>query len=248
MRRLRIVIVDDEMLARSRLRRLLAGHDDVEVVGEYASGGELLDAWPNHSADLVLLDVRMPGPDGLAIAGRLQPMPLVIFVTAFAEHALQAFDVAAIDYLLKPVEAERLDASLQRARERLREVGAQSSTVAVPKRLTLSLGRRNHLVDIDRIDCIIAQANYIELHANGRRYLLRKPLQAIAAELDPAQFVRVHRSVLVRIAAVRQIEAMDSGRHKLHLEHGEQLSTGRSYAAVVRERFGLNTATSPRLA
>lgn len=238
MSRLRVIIVDDEALARIRLRRLLAHHDDVDVVGEFASGSELLDAWRDGQADLVLMDVRMPGPDGLVTAGQLQPAPLVVFVTAYADHALQAFDVAAIDYLVKPVEADRLDASLQRVRTRLRGQPVASIPDAAPRRLALSLGRRTHLVEIGRIDCVIAQANYVELHADGRRYLLRKTLQVIAGELEPMQFVRVHRSVLVRVDAVRQIQSLDSGRYRLFLDNDLQLHSGRSYARVVRERFG----------
>lgn len=238
MSRLRVIIVDDEPLARARLRRLLAGHADVDVVGDFADGDALLAAWRNDLADLVLMDVRMPGPDGLAIAAQLQPAPLLVFVTAYGDHALQAFDVAAVDYLVKPVAADRLDASLRRVRERLAERVAIASVPTAPKRLALSLGRRTHLVDVDAIDCIVAQANYVELHAHGRRYLLRKPLHVIEAELGPENFLRVHRSVLVRVAAVRQLEALDSGRYRLHLHDDMHVHSGRSYAALIRERFG----------
>lgn len=237
MTRLRVAIVDDEPLARARLRRLLGVHADIDIVGDYADGQALIDAWPQQPADLLFADVQMPEIDGFAAIDRLHPpCRHTVFVTAYAEHAVQAFAVGARDYLVKPVAPERLALSLDRARA---AVGDSPATQAYPTRMALPLGRRSHLVDVDDIDCIVAQANYVEVRAGTRRFVLRRPLTSLLLEFDPAKFVRVHRSIVVRSAAVAAIDPLASGRFRLRLRDGAHVVSGRSYREVVRGVFGL---------
>ncbi len=237
---LRIAIVDDEPLARLRLRRLLAAQPAIAAVHDYDSGQALLAAWPSMPADVVFVDVQMPDLDGFAAIERLPPpRPPIVFVTAYAEHAAQAFEIAATDYLLKPVSAGRLAETLRRVRERGTPAAGR---VAYPPRVALPIGRRIQLVDVDAIDCVLAQANYVEIRVGTRCFVLRKPLTALEHELDPARFARVHRSLLVRIAAVSGVEPLASGRFRLRLVGGQVLTTGRSYREQVRRRFGLAPA------
>lgn len=239
---LRIAIVDDEPLARLRLRRLLAAQPGIAAVHDYDSGEALLTAWRDTPADAVFVDVQMPDLDGFAAIAQLPPpRPPIVFVTAHAEHAAQAFEIAATDYLVKPVSAERLADTLRRIRERDTPAPARA---AYPQRVALPIGRRIQLVDVDAIDCVLAQANYVEIRVGTRCFVLRKPLTALQQELDPARFARVHRSVLVRIAAVSGIEPLASGRFRLRLADGQMLTTGRSYRDQVRRTFGLAAASS----
>lgn len=237
MKPLRIAIVDDEPLARMRLRRLLAAEEAISAVHEYDSGHALLAVWHETPADLVFVDIQMPEMDGFAVIDGLPaPRPEIVFVTAHAEHAARAFDIAARDYLVKPVAAERLSETLRRIRER---DTATTAGVPYPSRMALPIGRRVQLVDVDAIDCVLAQANYVEIRVGTRCFVLRKPLTIVQQELDPARFVRVHRSALVRIAAVLGVEPLASGRFRLQLNGGQVLTSGRSYRDQVRERFGL---------
>lgn len=239
---LRIAIVDDEPLARLRLRRLLAAQPGIASVNDYDSGEALLTAWRDMPADVVFVDVQMPDLDGFAAIEQLPPpRPPVVFVTAHAEHAAQAFEIAATDYLVKPVSAERLADSLRRIRERIAPAPGRA---AYPPRVALPIGRRIQLVDVDAIDCVLAQANYVEIRVGARCFVLRKPLTVLQQELDPARFARVHRSVLVRIAAVTGVEPLASGRFRLQLAGGQVLTTGRSYREQVRRDFGLAPAAA----
>ncbi|ANB19108.1 LytR/AlgR family response regulator transcription factor [Dokdonella koreensis] len=239
MKALRIAVVDDEPLARARLRRLLAMHEAGATVHEYDSGPALLAAWHDAPADVVFVDIQMPEMDGFAaMAGLPPPRPQVIFVTAHAEHAVQAFEIAAADYLIKPVAPERLSAALRRVRER---IAAAPAPATYPPRLALPIGRRVQLVDVDAIDCVLAQANYVEIRVGTRCFVLRKPLTVVQQELDPARFARVHRSALVRITAVAGIEPLPSGRFRLQLAAGQVLTSGRSYREHVRRTFGLSS-------
>lgn len=237
---LRAAIVDDEPLARARLKRLLALQPDVELVGEYADAHALIDAWPERPADVVFLDIEMPEMDGFAALAQLDPpCAQVVFVTAYAEHAVRAFDVAATDYLVKPVAPERLLVALDRVRQARAAAPPAAVASTYPERLALPIGRRIQLVDVDTIDCIEAQANYVEIRTGARSFVLRKPLSAVQDELDPKLFARVHRSIVVRVDAVTAIEPLPSARFRLSLANGETVMTGRSYRDQVRQAFGL---------
>jgi two-component system LytT family response regulator len=242
---LRAVVVDDEAMSRARLRRLLGQERGVEVVAECGDGDSALAALRRLRPDVVFLDIRMPDLSGFGVLQNLPPeqRPQVVFVTAHAEHALRAFDVEAADYLLKPYSAERLHAALERVR-RMRaaspsEPVAGAVAEAYPQRLAVPVGARLRLLAVEEIECAIAQSNYVELRASGQAYLLRETLSGLEARLDPRRFVRIHRSRIVRMDAVRDIEHLDGGRYLLRLASGLRLGSGASYREKVREAMGL---------
>ncbi|KRB08959.1 LytTR family DNA-binding domain-containing protein [Lysobacter sp. Root690] len=241
---LRAVVVDDEAMSRARLRRLLGQQRDVEVVAECGDGDSALAALRRLRPDVVFLDIRLPDLNGFGVIDALPPeqRPQVVFVTAHAEHALRAFDAQAVDYLLKPYSAERLQAALERIR-RLR-APAQAAPFAASaegfaQRLAVPVGARLRLLPVETIECVIAQSNYVELRADGQAYVLRETLSGLQARLDPRRFVRIHRSRIVRVDAVRDIEHLDGGRYVLRLANGLRLASGASYRERVREAMGL---------
>ncbi len=239
MNRLRVVVADDEPLARTRVCRLLSGDPGIEIVARCESADEVLQAVAGGNIDAIFLDIEMPEGDGFsALAALPPPRPGIVFVTAYSEYAVQAFDVDAVDYLVKPVSQARLMAAVARLRAR-RTAEDGTTTPVFPERLPLPTGRRIRLVEVERIDRILAQANYLEIFSEGRSYVLRRPMAWIETQLDPARFVRIHRSHIVRISAVRTVEPQASGRYRLTLADGLQLHSGRSHRARVREAFGL---------
>ena len=237
---IRVVIADDEPLARLRLRRLLAAMPDIEVVAECASGIEVMQLLPDCPCDLLFLDVQMPGADGFQALEHVVARPrAVVFVTAYAEHAVRAFDVQAVDYLLKPVSAERLLQAVERARHALASDAPVATAVAIPRRLALPIGRRMQMVELDELDCALAQANYVELKVGTRSFVLRETISGFHARLDPQRFLRIHRSAIVRIDAIREVEPLASGRYRVHLHGGLRLVSGRSYRDALRVALGL---------
>lgn len=247
---LRALVVDDEPLARARLCRLLGAEAEVEVVASCASGEEAIQRMRLSRPDVVFLDVRMPGIDGFrTLAALPDPVrPHVVFVTAHAEHAVRAFDAEAVDYLLKPVSGERLHEAVQRVRRALaadrRMVPASAPAAGYPARLPVPVHGRLRLLAVAEIDHVLAQRNYVEIHAQGHSYLLREALTRLEERLDPGMFLRIHRSRLVRIDGVRDIEPLDHGQYLLRLACGARVRSGRNYRHRVREVFGLR-ATDP---
>ncbi|ALN64028.1 response regulator [Lysobacter antibioticus] len=248
--RLRAVVVDDEAMSRARLCRLLGLEADVEVIAECADGDSAVAALRRLPADVVFLDIRLPDLNGFGVLQALPAArrPQVVFVTAHAEHALRAFDADAVDYLLKPYSAERLGAALARVRRaraghtpRPSSAGAagEGAREAYPQRLAVPIGARLRLLPVEEIESVIAQSNYVELHAGGQAYLLRETLNGIEARLDPSRFVRIHRSRIVQLQAVRDIEQLDGGRYLLRLVNGQRLGSGASYRERIREAMGL---------
>ncbi|MEP7262265.1 MAG: LytTR family DNA-binding domain-containing protein [Usitatibacter sp.] len=230
---LRVAIVDDEPLARARLRRLLQtlGGVNLEIACECADGDELLQVAAAQPLDALFLDIEMPGGDGFSVLDRWPgPRPVVVFVTAYGEHGVRAFDARAIDYLMKPVSPERLRETLDRARE----AAAKAQPQGWPERIALPVGQRTQLVPIEEIDLIAAQGNYLEVRAARHAYLIRRTLDAFHAQLRPGAFVRLHRSFIVRIAAIREIRPAGSGRYRLELHDGTTLHSGRHYGEQVR--------------
>lgn len=246
MKSLRAAIVDDEPLARARMKRLIAAHDDIDVVGIFQDALALIEAWRGQPADVLFLDIEMPEIDGFSAFARLQPAPQVVFVTAYAEHAVRAFDIDATDYLVKPVAPERLALALERVRAARPPETPGDAKPGYPSRLALPIGRRIELVDVNAIDSITAQSNYVEIRSGARSFVLRKPLTAVQDDLDPQLFVRVHRSVVVRSSAVTNIEPLPSGRFRLRLANGEVTTSGRSYREAVRLTFGLAVPADDR--
>jgi two-component system LytT family response regulator len=236
---IRTLIVDDEPPARRRLRSFLAERSDVEVVGECGTVRAAVVAIEETRPDLVFLDVQMPEGDGFGVVDALggEGAPAIVFVTAFSEHAVRAFDVRAVDYLLKPFARDRLWEALDRVRDHL--AGSKVETVPL-RRLPVDMGRRIRLVDTDEIDYLRAEGNYVRVYAGAQSYLIRETLTGLAGRLDPDQFLRVHRSLVVRLDRVREIETLDHGEFVLRLAGGTSLITGRSFREPVRLALGLS--------
>lgn len=227
---IRVLLVDDEPLARQRLRDLLEAEADVLIVGECGTVSQATAAINEYQPDLLFLDVRMPGGDGFGLAG--PQAPLIIFVSAFSEHALRAFDVQALDYLMKPFTRERLAEAVERARSRL--------VKRVPiKRLPVEVGRTIRLLDTGAIDLLKAEGNYVRVHAGGQSYLVRGTLSGLSQRLDPGRFARVHRSAVVQLDQVREVETLPHGEFVLKLASGDSVITGRSFRESVRAALGL---------
>ncbi|QDH69498.1 LytR/AlgR family response regulator transcription factor [Marilutibacter alkalisoli] len=243
MNRLRALLADDEVMSRTRLRRLLGNQQDVEIVDESVDGEAALASIRRLQPDVVFLDIRMPGLSGFGVLDTLSPSqrPYVVFVTAHADHALRAFDIGAVDYLLKPYSIERLQASLTRVRARRDAVGMPVPEIAegYARRLAVPLGPRLQLVDVAAIDCILACANYVELCVGERRHLLRETMASLERRLDPRHFVRVHRSRIVRIDAVRDVEPLGDGRCLLRLCNGMRVPGSNGYRTRVQSALGL---------
>jgi two-component system LytT family response regulator len=255
----RVLVVDDEPLARAGLRGLLADDPEVAVVGECANGREAVAAIRAQAPDLVLLDVQMPELDGFAVVREVgaSQMPVVVFVTAFDQYALRAFEARALDYLLKPFSDERFRQALERAKEQVRQrrLGALSAQlaallglpgappdaavpVAVPARepvarLEVRLGGRQIFVAVADIDWIEASDYYVRLHAAGRSHLLRETMQELEGRLDPRRFVRVHRSAMVAVDRVAELRTDAAGRPLLVLRDGTRLPVSRGRRELV---------------
>ncbi|UWX03610.1 response regulator [Pseudoxanthomonas sp. NC8] len=246
---IRVLIVDDEPVARRGLVRLLRQEPDIEVVGECGDGGSAIAAIGALSPDLVFLDVQMPELDGFAVIEAIggNRMPAVVFVTAFDQHAVRAFDAQAIDYVLKPVDPERFHRAMQRARSRLshpddgfvRQVAEALKLIDrgelrnYPTRLAIRSEGRVRLLDIDEVDRILAAGNYAEIHAGTRQHLLRETMNSLEARLDPQRFVRVSRAAIVSIARIREVQPLFNGDFVVLLKDGAQVNGSRRYRAAL---------------
>lgn len=246
---LRVLIVDDEPLARRHVRHTLAQDPDVEIIGECGNGREAVEAIRTHTPDLVFLDIQMPELDGFGVLAEVgaDVMPAVVFVTAYDEYALKAFDVHALDYVLKPVERERLLLALERAKQRHRDgttrqiVSAQVTNILQTMRHTPALDRIAIRIDGKHvflapgtIDWVEAVDDYVRLHIGRTTYLVRGTLQAFANQLPP-QFLRVHRSAVVNTERVREVSSTPQGDYRITLQDGTKLPAGRSYRGAVAE-------------
>lgn len=235
---LRLLIVDDEPPARARLKHLLAALPDVQVLGEAADGLQALAMAEALRPDALLLDVQMPELGGLDVAASLpdaaQGGPAVVFVTAFDAYALPAFDAAAVDYLLKPVDPARL----QRAIQRLRQRAAAPQPRPAPDRLVVSERGQLQVIDCRTLLWLQAADNYVELHGAGRMHLLRRTLDGLLADLGPG-FMRIHRSRAVALAAVTAVDAAGHGDATVRLSDGTTLKCSRAW------RAGLHQALEP---
>ena len=236
-RTLKAVLVDDEELARGYLRELLAPHPEILVVAECANGFEAVKAIAETSPDLLFLDVQMPKLDGFEVLELIEPAqaPVVVFVTAYDQYAMRAFDAHAVDYLLKPFSAERFERALERARARLgeRRVPPDLAPEARapgerPLRIVVKDGTRVHVIPIARLDYVAAQDDYVALHSEGKSYLKQQPIAALEALLDPACFVRIHRSAIVNLERVARIEPYGKESRIAILNDGTRLPVSRS--------------------
>ncbi len=247
------MIVDDEPLARRRIRNLLADAEDVEVIAECANGREAIKAIEESPPDLLFLDIQMPELDGFDVlqAIGIGSLPVVIFVTAYDQFALRAFEAHALDYLLKPFDDERFEATLQRARERIRpqheddldrRLRALLEDVrggrGYLQRLVVPTGHRSVFVRTEDIDWIEADRNYIRLHVGDRTHLLRESLSRIESALDPEKFCRIHRSTIVNIDRIQSVESLFRGEYQLVLHDKTKLTSGRSYRGNLHQLMG----------
>ena len=250
---LRVAIVDDEPPARALLRDYLQAHPDVEIVAECANGFEAVKILDSVRADLVLLDVQMPKLDGFEVLELLAPGPLVVFVTAYDEFALRAFEVSAVDYLLKPLGRDRLAAALDRVRQRRgsaspvgdgpAQPGSEAASRLVASRrgpgrfldrIVVKDGPHVHVVPVDRIDVLEAQDDYVAIYADGKVHLKTQPLAELSSALDPARFVQVHRSYTVNVDRIARIELVAKDRRIAILHDGREIPVSRTGYARLR--------------
>lgn len=238
---LRVLIVDDERPARDRLARLLAAFPDVQVVGQARDGEEALAQVAALAPDALLLDVQMPGPSGLDVAASLpEPAPAVILVTAFDRYALRAFDAAALDYLLKPVEPERLARAIQRLRER-QVLTADKQPAAIhppPAQLLIPDRGRVHVLPVAEIQWLESADNYVIVHGQGRAPLMRRTLAGLLADLGDG-FVRTHRGAAVALSQVTQWQSKANGDGVLLLRDGSEVPCSRRHRAAVLAGLGI---------
>lgn len=285
----KVLIADDEPLARARLRALLARHPEFELIAECGSGAAVLAALRNGPADVLLLDIRMPGLDGIATVEALareapwsqDRPPCIVFVTASEEHAIRAFDLDAIDYLVKPIDIDRFDRAMRRLLETLGSPSTPPDANAIAtadaalraalqalngnalapasdsaggsltytrsaaepeggyaRRFVIRDAQGMYFVPVADVDRLEAEGNYVAVVAGGRRHLVRDTLHVLASRLDPAEFVRVHRSHAVRIDRIRRLEPCGHGEYELTMADGTKLTSSRSYREQVRRLLG----------
>jgi two-component system LytT family response regulator len=262
---LRVLIADDEPLARHRIEDLLREEPDVEVVARSEDGVEAMEAIRSLRPDLVFLDIQMPGASGLDVVAQVGPerMPATIFVTAFDEHALKAFEIAAVDYLVKPFDDERFAQAFQRARERLRlqevekvtrrllsVLGDGTAASAPPARAVseyvqrIPVEARGQLryVPVEAVDYVTASGPYAELHVGEKTHLIRERMQVLERRLDPARFLRIHRSAIVQLDRVESLRQRASGELAVRLRGGQELMVSRSRRRELQARLGRGTA------
>jgi two-component system, LytTR family, response regulator len=236
----RALIVDDERAARLGLRAMLAAHPEVEVISEASSGIQAGMAIEKHHPDLVFLDIQMPDRDGFAMLTGLpaDQRPAVVFVTAHAQHALHAFGMNAVDYLIKPFHRDRLAAAVRRAVRFLRGAALESANIPRPRRLVARDGQQMVFVDPSDVRWFEVSGNYVRLAVNGRFLWLRQTLGAVAAGLDATTFVRINRSVVVNLRHVERVRRTRGGQFEFRMIGGLALRASRRYGREVRLALG----------
>ena len=245
---MRALIVDDEPLARQGVALRLRRFKDIEIIGECGDGPSAVTSIVDLSPDIVFLDVQMPGMDGFEVLRALpkENLPGVIFLTAYEQHALRAFEVHALDYLLKPVDDDRFAAAVERARklvdsasrtqiaERILEMLARNSE-KYASRFTVRTGSRIQIVLAEDTDWIGAAGDYAELHVRGRSHLLRETMNLLEQQLDPAKFLRIHRSRIVRKACIVELRGIENREYMVKLSDGSEHRSSRTYASQLEE-------------
>jgi two-component system LytT family response regulator len=242
--KIRVVIVDDEFLARKGLRQQLAGAADVEIIAECNNGRDAVAVIKRENPDLVFLDVQMPELDGFGVLETvgLQQMPVVIFLTAYDEYALRAFEVHALDYLLKPIERERFMTALERARSQIKRENMSDLSRRLRRlidewelqqkyadRIIVKTAGRIMFLSVEEIDWIEAADNYVCLHVARNSHLLRETMSSLEKRLNPATFLRIQRSTIVNIERIRELQPVLNGEYQVMLRNGTKLTSGRGY-------------------
>ncbi len=252
MQRFKVLIVDDERLSRQRLRRLLAFETECEITGECADGGEAVRTLERERPDILFLDVQMPELDGFAVVRAIeQSRPLIIFTSAYDEYALRAFEVHAFDYLLKPFDRKRFRESLQRAKTQLareRSGGSDDRLVALfehltnnnrrmPDRVAIRNNGRVVFVKVDDIDWIEASDNYVCIHCGKETHVLRETMSDLETRLDPARFLRVHRSAIVNLDCIKELQPWFRGDYRVILRDGTELTLTKTHREKLESRL-----------
>jgi two-component system, LytTR family, response regulator len=247
------LIVDDEPLARDRVKRFLRDEQDIRIIGECGNGREAIAAIKQNRPDLVFLDIQMPEKNGFEVVKALdaKTMPAVIFVTAYDQYALQAFDVHALDYLLKPFNRDRLHKAVAHARSQIdaRRIGQLDERLTslikdlktdrkYLERLVVKSVGRVFFLKVDEIDYIEAAGNYVKLHSGRESHMIRETMNGIEAKLDPDRFLRIHRSTVVNIDRIKELHPMFSGDYAVILRNGTELALSRNYRERLLELFG----------
>lgn len=251
----RVLIIDDEPLARDRIRRLLKEETDMTVIGECGDGMSAVQSIKGFSPDLVFLDVQMPEMDGMSVLREIGEgnFPAVVFVTAFDSYAIQAFEVHAVDYLLKPFDRSRFQGALQRVRKRLMEE-KQSTLQTQLHQFMQSMGNANPyhqrlavknegrviLLNVTDVEWLESAGNYICLHVGKQTHIIRETLNQLEEHLDPKQFVRIHRSAIVNMSRVQELRPYFHGDYKIILNNGVELSLSRKYREELTRRMGID--------
>lgn len=242
--KIRTLIVDDMPLARERIRMLLRTEQEIEIIGERADGDQAVEAIKNLKPELVFLDVQMPGLDGFGVVEKIgvERMPVVVFVTAYDEFAIKAFEVSALDYLLKPFEEEQLNRAVKRAKGEIQKrqasdlnnhlrqlLAAVKPETKYLKRLVVKTAAQTILVQTEDIDWIGAAGNYLELHVGKETYLVREQISRIELNLDPEKFARIHRSTIVNLDRIKTLHPLFNGDHITVLRDETKLNMSRSF-------------------
>jgi len=250
---IRVLLVDDEPLAREMLREMLQDDPQVAIVGESINGCEAVAAIRDQTPDLIFLDVQMPQLGGFEVleALRKEEIPYVIFATAYDQYAVRAFEVHALDYLLKPFDRERFDAAWQRAKAQIiheRNDGTDERIIALLEdlkagnryleRLVIKAGGRIYFLETNEIDWIEAQGNYVSVHNGKKSHLLRETISSLETQLNPKKFVRIHRSSIVRIDRIQELQPWFHGEYRVILQNGTQLTLSRNYRDKLQDALG----------
>jgi two-component system LytT family response regulator len=241
--KIRTLVVDDEPIARARMVSLLREEHDIELVGECSSGLQAKSAIESTTPDLLFLDIQMPEMNGLDLARALQSAgtPAVVFVTAYDDYAVRAFEVHALDYLLKPFSAERFRSALGHAREfvaKRRATGLPPREGGRRNRLMIKSNGRIHFLRMADIDWCEAAGNYVRVHAGPQCYLVRDTMSHLESELDPQQFIRIHRSTIVNVDRVQEMQSSFNGEYVVLLRGGTRLTLSRGYRDAIHARLG----------
>lgn len=245
---IRALLVDDEILARLALRQALESHPDVTVVGECGNATEAMQAAEALKPDLMFLDIRMPGLDGFKLLHELQPgaLPMVVFATAYGQHALRAFDANALDYLLKPIDQDRFDRMMARVNRHWRGLHTSATDGAAMgrkhwlQRLSVHVGEHIRVIAVDEIDWIGAEGNYVRIHAKGTVHLHRETLRHLQEVLDPAKFLRIHRGIVVNVERIHEIHPLFNGNAEVVLRDGTRLNLSRRFRAQASKALGMS--------
>ena len=247
MHKIRTLLVDDEPIARRGIRQHLQAETDVEIIGECANGQEAVAAIRAQKPDLVFLDVQMPLLNGFGVVEEVgaDRLPAVVFVTAYDEHAIRAFEVNALDYLLKPIEPRRFQKTLNRVRDQLSDSSSPEKLSALLRllgtsdalfkkqtyvdRIVIKENERVLMLPIDDIDWIGAQGNYVQIHTRSKSHLLRETMDGMERKLDPMKFVRLRRSTIVNAERVKELKPLLNGEYAVYLKNGVELASSRRY-------------------